>query len=138
MIGPYRFNTSAYEPWCVCVSVFLLGEDDEPDELLGADLSKALTSTRLPQIGHEIKDRLATQHLVAHVDTHHDGRLVMQDGAGVAWPDGQPKTDGRAPWLLVQKPSFNTSHERTIKTSTITWLVTGSLQHNSSRVFYQH
>lgn len=73
---------------------FLLGEDYESDELLSADLRKALTFTLLPQIAHEVKDRLATQNLVAHVSTHHDGRLVMQDGGGVAWPDGQPRIDG--------------------------------------------
>lgn len=80
---------------------FLLGEDYESDELLSADLRKALTSTLLPQIAHEVKDCFATQDLVAHVSTHHDGRLVMQDGGGVAWPDGQPRIDGTGSQFFI-------------------------------------
>lgn len=71
----------------------LLGEDYESNKLLRADLREALISTLLPQVDHEVEDSLTTQHLVAHVSTQHDGRLVLQDGGGVAWPDGQPRKD---------------------------------------------
>lgn len=74
--------------------LLLLSEDYESNELLRTDIRKALISTLLPQIAHKVKDRLTTQHLVAHISTHHDGRLVTQDGAGVAWPDGDPRIDG--------------------------------------------
>lgn len=73
----------------------LLGEDDESNKLLGANLMEA-TSTLLAQVVHEVEDSLAPQHLVAHVGTQHDGRLVPQNGGGVAWPDGQPRIDRQA------------------------------------------
>lgn len=47
----------------------LLSEDYESNKLLSTDLWEAMISTLLPQIGHKIKDRLTTQHLVAHVST---------------------------------------------------------------------
>lgn len=68
----------------------LLCEDYEPDKLLLTDLSKALTSTLLPQVDHKVEDCLTAQHLVAHVSAHHDTGLVLQDVGGVPWPDGQP------------------------------------------------
>lgn len=69
----------------------LLGEDYESNELLSADLSKALISTLLPQVAHKVKDCLTTQHPVAHVSTQHNGRLVAQDAGGVARPDDQSR-----------------------------------------------
>ncbi len=55
----------------------ILGEDHESDELLHADLREALTSTLVPQVAHEVQDRLAPQNPVAHVSAQHDGRLVL-------------------------------------------------------------
>ena len=71
----------------------LLGEYNESNELLCTDISKAFSSTLLPHVAHKVEDRLTAQHPVAHVSTQHDGRLILQDGGGVAWPDGQPRTD---------------------------------------------
>lgn len=79
----------------------LLGEDYESNKLLGTDIREALISTLLPQVGHKVKDRLTTQHLVAHVSAQHDGRLVLQDGGGVAWPDGQPRIDGTGSLFFI-------------------------------------
>lgn len=72
----------------------LLCEDYESDELLRTDVREALISKLVPQVDHKVKDRLTAQHLVALVDTQHDGRLVPQDGGAVAWPDGQPRIAG--------------------------------------------
>lgn len=71
--------------------LILLGEDYESNKLLGTDLWEALLSTLLPQVYHKVKDCLTAQHPVAHVSTQHDGRLILQDGGGVARPDGQPR-----------------------------------------------
>lgn len=73
----------------------LLGEDYQSNELLSADLGEALVSTLLPQAAHKVEDCLTAQHPVAHINTQHDGMLVVQDGGGVAWPDRQPRTGGR-------------------------------------------
>ena len=57
----------------MCEIWILLGEDDESNKLLGADVIEALMSTLLPQVVHKVKDSLAPQHLVAHVGTQHNG-----------------------------------------------------------------
>ncbi len=53
--------------------MIILGEDDESNQLLGADVREALTSTLLPQVAHEVEHGLTPQNLVAHVCTQHDG-----------------------------------------------------------------
>lgn len=67
-----------------------LSEHYESNQLLRTDLRETLISAPLSQVGHKVQDRLTTQHLVTHISTQHDGWLVMQNGGGVAWPDGQP------------------------------------------------
>ena len=75
---------------CFSLRLFLLGEDHESNKLLGTYLGEALGSALLSQTDHDVQNRLTAQHLVADVDTQHDASLVLQDGGGEAWPDGQP------------------------------------------------
>lgn len=44
---------------------------------------------------------------MAHVSTHHDRRLIIEDGTSVAWPDGQPRIDRKGPIFLPKKFSYN-------------------------------
>lgn len=78
------------ESWFNCLRLILLCEDYEADELLGTDFREALGSILLSQTGHKVQHSLTAQHLVADISTQHDAGLVLQDGSGEAWPDGQP------------------------------------------------
>lgn len=72
-------------------SWFLLGEDNESNELLSTDIRKALISNLLSQVTHEVQNCLTTQHFVAYISAQHDAWLVLQDCGGVAWPNSQPR-----------------------------------------------
>lgn len=63
-----------------------------------------MVSTLLPEIAHEVQDRLTAQHLVAHISAQHDGRFVVQDGGGISWPDGQPMTEKKGSSILITNP----------------------------------
>lgn len=69
----------------------LLGQDNQADELLGADVPEAAVSHLLRQAHHEVENRLAAQHFVADVRAQHDGRLILQNVGGKAGPDSQPE-----------------------------------------------
>lgn len=86
----------------------LLCEHYESNKLLSADLREALLSTLLLQVDHKVEDCLTAEHFVTHVNTHHDCWLVLQDGGGVAWPDGQSdKEDTIIIFLLLGKLFFH-------------------------------
>lgn len=69
---------------------FLLGEHDESDELLRTYVTEALRSKLLPEIHHEVQDRLTSKHFMAHVGAQHQARLILEDVGGEARPDSQP------------------------------------------------
>ena len=72
----------------------LLGEDNQAHQLFGAGIRKALVSTLLLQIGHEVKNGLTAQDFVAHIGTQHDTGLVLHYVGHKARPDGEPEQGG--------------------------------------------
>lgn len=57
--------------------VSLLGQDNQANELLGADVPEAAVSHLLRHVVHEVENCLAAQHFVADVRAQHDGGLVL-------------------------------------------------------------
>lgn len=52
---------------------FLLGQDDEPDELLGTDVYEAMLLDLLLEATHQLENRLTSQDFMADVRTQHYG-----------------------------------------------------------------
>lgn len=80
-----------YNYKCVRQTCFLLGQDDESDELFGTDVGEAMVSDLLPEVDHEVKNSLTSQDFMADVRAQHYGRLILENVGGKAWPDSQPE-----------------------------------------------